>query len=932
MLTHIRFFYLILLFISGNLFSQSLSIKGVLKDSIDHKHLQHSVVAVLTTHDSVLVNFSRADKDGKFIIPQLKEGQYILMATHPLMGDYFDRLELSGSLDMGTIYMTPKSKLLAEVIIKSGSPIKIKGDTTIYTADSFKVSANANVEELLRKLPGIQVDKNGTIKAMGETVQKVLVDGEEFFGDDPGMAVKNLRADAVKEVQVFDKKSDAAEFTGIDDGQTQKTINLKLKEDKKKGYFGKVDVAGGLLKNIDDRFNNNLMYSTFKGKRKLSMFVLNGNTGQDGLNWQDSEKFGGNDDRNMEMSDDGGMMVWWGNGTVDEEPNVNTENGFITNVNVGLQYTNKWKDKVSMNFSPKFNSQIYDNAVRSNTQTQLGDSIITETARQQNHVNRNNFKNNLVYDFKLDSLGNNTLKVTTKANFYHTESREVRWGNTVGNTGTLKNTSSSSNDSKVDKQAYTTNILFKHKFKKARRTLSLSTNWSLLQSKIDGLLLSENQSYFNGLPSYLQAIDQQREGDKYNNQLLSQAVYTEPLGKKFALEMGYQFSITHSNNQQIVYAYQAATDKYDAFVDSLSNKFKQQVAVHRPSFKFNYSHKKVKYSFGSGFGITHFNLADVTLQKQYNRNFTNLFPTANLVYTYKGNHNIRINYSGYNTQPTINQLQPLRNNNNFFNEYIGNPALKPSFTNNINLSHNGYNFLKNRWMYQSVWANFTSNAITNSRTINLDSGKTITQPINTSGNLNLGFWSGFGFKLKKLNIDVDINPNLNYTRFIDIVNGVNTNNKNLSGGISFSVNKRKDKVYEVGISNRLNYNSNNSTAYNNRLTFITNIFSLGATVYVKKVWQLENSIEFFNRQKTPQFASNLSNQLWNATLKRTFKKDVYTAYIQVRDLLNQNTGIDRKFYGNTSAETINDRLRRYWMIGFAWNFKNKSSAKEGAAK
>ncbi len=160
-------------------------------------------------------------------------------------------------------------------------------------------------------MPGIQVDKDGKIKAMGETVEKVLVDGEEFFGDDPGMAVKNLRADAVKEVEVFNKKSEQAEFTGIDDGKTQKTINLKLKEDKKKGYFGKIDVAGGLQKIIDHRYNDNLLFSSFKGKRKLSAFLLNGNTGQDGLSWQDEEKYGGRDDISMNMDEDGGEIPAW---------------------------------------------------------------------------------------------------------------------------------------------------------------------------------------------------------------------------------------------------------------------------------------------------------------------------------------------------------------------------------------------------------------------------------------------------------------------------------------------------------------------------------------------------------------------------------------------------------------------------------------------
>ena len=220
-------------------FSQNNTVTGTVSDITEKKPVKNAVVVLLTVKDSILYRFTRSAADGSFTLKNVKPGNYILMTTHPYFGDLLDNIEVKETgLQLGTVALTSKSKLLQEVIVKSGSPIKIRGDTTVYTADSFKVSANANVEELLKKLPGIQVDKNGEIKAMGEKVEKVLVDGEEFFGDDPGMAVKNLRADAVKEVQVFDKKSEQAEFTGIDDGKTQKTINLKLKEDKKKGYFG----------------------------------------------------------------------------------------------------------------------------------------------------------------------------------------------------------------------------------------------------------------------------------------------------------------------------------------------------------------------------------------------------------------------------------------------------------------------------------------------------------------------------------------------------------------------------------------------------------------------------------------------------------------------------------------------------------------------
>ena len=247
----IAFFTLIL--ISYSSFGQMAKVSGEVKDTNEDKPVQNAVVALLTPKDSILYSFTRTDSAGKYFFKNVLYGNYILMTSHPYYADILNNIEVNNDTKIPLTNLVSKGELLQAVIVKSGSPLRIKGDTTVYTADSFKVSANANVEELLKKLPGIQVDKDGNIKAMGETVQKVLVDGEEFFGDDPGMAVKNIRADAVKEVQVFDKKSDQSEFTGIDDGKTQKTINLKLKENKKTGYFGKVDVSAGPEAHLDNR-------------------------------------------------------------------------------------------------------------------------------------------------------------------------------------------------------------------------------------------------------------------------------------------------------------------------------------------------------------------------------------------------------------------------------------------------------------------------------------------------------------------------------------------------------------------------------------------------------------------------------------------------------------------------------------------------------
>lgn len=922
-----KILYTFPLFVSLLLFSftsHSQSITGTIRDTAANKEIGNAVVALLTSGDSVLYKFTRSGKDGHFEINNPKPGNYILLVTHPYFADLVYDIEVPATgLQLKNLSLTSKTKLLQELIVKSGTSMRIKGDTTIFTADSFKVSANANVEELLKKLPGIQVDKDGKIKAMGETVEKVLVDGEEFFGDDPGMAVKNLRADAVKEVQVYDKKSDQAEFTGIDDGQTKKTINLKLKDDRKKGYFGKIDLSGGLQDKIEDRYNNNILLNAFKGKRKFAGYFLNGNTGQDGLNWQDNDKFGGNEDNFSVSADDDGNLNFNWQGSSDDEPWVDTRNGYFKNNNVGLQYSNKWNDKQSLSVSPKYNFQDYINQKTTFTQTQIADSFFNNNSVEDMHVNKQAFKLSAVYDLKIDS--SNSLKFTGRANISSVESESYRTAVNTGQTGNITNTSLRQLSTSSDKESYSGNILFKHKFKKLRRTLSFTADWNTLNTDGTNFLKSDNKVYTDGLVSFTQKFDQQKDYEKGSNRLLAKAVYTEPLGKKYSLEFNFETSVSNGNNNQRTYSFSPQTGKYDDMVDSLTNLFDQKITVYKPGAKISFNDKKIKYNFGTGIGYTHFDLTDQTIGKTYLRRYTNLFPSASFTYTYKSNHNLRLYYNGNTTQPRIDQLQLLRDNNDFFNQYLGNPLLKPSFSHRINLSNQSYNFLKDFWMYQSLNFNVTTNAITNSRIIDAASGKTISQPVNTDGNYNFNFYGGVSFKNKKTGIRFDFGPSASYNHSVEIINGKNNTSKNLNTGIGINLYKSKDKKYDVSISDQFNYNSNSTQQFNRVIKYNTNELSVNATLYIKKVWSIKTDYNYFLRQKTEQFQDNLSNQLWNARLQRTFKKDEFTAYFSIRDILNQNTNIERNFYSNTLSEVRNDRLRRYWMLGFTWDFKNKSA-------
>ena len=586
------FYFLICLLSLTFLTASAQNITGKIADTAAKKEIINAVIVLLNPKDSVLYKYTRSNINGDFDLKNVKPGKYIVLVSHPYYADYVDEIITTGNnLSLAQIPLISKSQLLQEIIIKSGTPMKIKGDTVSYTADSFKVSANANVEELLKKLPGIQVDKNGQIKAMGEKVEKVLVDGEEFFGDDPGMAVKNLRADAVKEVQVFDKKSDQAEFTGIDDGKTKKTINLKLKEDKKKGYFGKVETAGGLQSSIDNRYNNNLLFNSFKGKRKIAGLLLQGNTGQSGLNWQDEQKFGSNDDVTMSMDDDGGVSMMVSRGS-EEEPYIDTRNGFFENLNAGLQYNNKWNDQQTLNFSPKFNRQQYNNHQSTYSKFQLNDNtVFNDNAAENTFSKKQNVKNSLTYDLKIDSA--NTIKITSKLNFYNSNSQVYRQSENTDIDGIVNNNSVNLTDNTSEKNSFDNTILFKHKFKKDRRTLSINSNFTSLSSTNTGYLQAINNYYTKGLLNRIDSIDQKKNNDNLNAKVSTMAVYTEPLSAKYSMELNYEFSNSKAENELLTRIKANAYEKkYNQLVDSLSNHFDQNVFTNKAGVKVSFKNKE----------------------------------------------------------------------------------------------------------------------------------------------------------------------------------------------------------------------------------------------------------------------------------------------------------------------------------------------------
>ncbi len=388
------------------------------------------------------------------------------------------------------------------------------------------------------------------------------------------------------------------------------------------------------------------------------------------------------------------------------------------------------------------------------------------------------------------------------------------------------------------------------------------------------------------------------------------------------MELSYQLSLNTDYNNQETFE-KGSSNIYDVKIDSLTNRFDQQILVHNPGARFNYAYKKYKFNLGSGFGITKFDLKDLTSNINYNRNFVNLFPSASFVYAYKSQHSFRIKYNGSNRQPSIEQLQPLRNNTDIFNQNVGNPDLKPSFVNNINITHNGYNFIKNRWLFQNININFTQNAITNNRIIDPVSGATVSRPINTNGNISSNAWMGMGSKLKKYEIQYQLNANINYSRFADVINNNLSFAQTTGIGISGSLNKSKTEKYDLSLSNNLNLNFNKNAQSIGTNRFTTNTINASATIYYKKTWSLGTEYEFFAAGKINESLDPVSFHIVDLKLQRTFFKNEITIYTKIKDLFNENTGVDRSYFGNTFTEDRNQRLRRFFMLGVSWDFKNR---------
>ena len=925
---------LLVLHCCNNVSAQGFSIKGMLGDTLNANKLQNGSVVLMRAADSVLVTFTRSKTDGSFVLKPTKPDIYLFMASFPGFADYVDIVTVSKEkpvVEMGTIPMVTKSHLLAEFVLKQqiGS-IKIKGDTTEYLADSFKVRDNATVEELLKKLPGIQVNKNGEVVAQGETVQKILVDGEEFFSDDPAVVTKNLQAKAVDKVQVFDKKSDQSIFTGVDDGTREKTINLQLKDNMKSGYFGKIVAGGG----TDEFFENQVMLNAFKGKRKFSVFGIASNTGKVGLGWKDKDKFGGGDGSEVQMSDDGFMMTTYTDDGSDLQSwsgNYNGQ-GLPTAWTGGLHYSNKWlNDKLHLSSNYRLAQQNLETTNNTLTETSLG---IGDGGKQYSTQKSNTFnsgqrqRGDFILEYKIDSTSE--LKMTGNIGYSNSQSYTQSDNATSRDTFKLNSNARESTNDATAKSANAT-LVWKKKFAKKGRTIFWNVDEKYQESYGTGINISYI-NYYNPLSVSLvdsvKKIDQRKETNSQRLSLTSKLSYTEPLSKKLFLELEYGASVNNSSSDKLTKDKDTSTQEYNTNLNNkYSSKYDFNVLTNTGGANLRYVYKAYNISFGGAMSNTQFYQNDRLLHVDTNnRNYTNFFPKAAFNYRVPGRQqNIRINYSGSTQQPSIEQIQPLQQNTDPLNISIGNPSLKQEFDHNINLGYNSFKVLTGSYTYLGGGMTFVQDDISRAETIS-SGGQRTYQYINVNGNYNGYVYSGYGFELKKLDLRINFNLNANVSKVNNYINGVKNTSENNSFTIGTEINYDKEKKFNLSYSPSVSLNHNTATINATTTDYFSYNQQLDGNVTLPYHFEIGSNVDWVIRQKMTAYDINNTMFLWNAYVsKKMLKNDQLELRVYANDILNQNINFSRYGTGNVVTQQSYNTIRRYCLIQFIWNFSKAAA-------
>ena len=769
------------------------------------------------------------------------------------------------------------------------------------------------VEDLIKNLPGLEVDDDGNISSQGRQITKVLVDGDEFFGDDPTIATRNLQADGVDKVEVYEKED---ETSGGNSEEKIQVLDVKLKEDAKKGYFGKLAGAGGAN---SEYFNNEpngqlfyegeLLANYFNKDLKISVFALGSNTPNTGFSYRDASRFG------LTNEFSGGWRSRFGGGS--------QLSGLPENYKGGFYYSDKIGKKVKLGVNYTYNDSRLTTDQNTTNEFFLPDTTYTSESRNQEFQKQLSHTMNFTVDYDISDQ----TKLELKSNLTVREEEIEEENETSFYSANRDSTNATNveNSSTADGLEANVDARLTHEFKKRNRELEVQ--YQLGYSETDRENFMQSNILFYELPIPDSTFDQKR--DVLNNTTGHRGLieYTEPLSRK--LKINVQYKVDYFYGEQSTLTYDRTGQSYDSLSSIFSNDFSNTRLENRIGASLIYTDRKHTLNAGSRFRNVEIDNLNNFTGELIKQDVNNILPFIEYTYKWSNSQRLRFNYRTSSAQPGLSQLQPVRDNTNPNNLIVGNPDLVPNYTHSVDAFFNKWNALKQSYIWATTFFSYTDDAFSNAITY-LPDGRTISQSINVDGNVNAGFFAGGGLPLFDKKLRLDPNVNVNYSRFNSQINGLDNTTENIATGGEIKLGMRSDTM-EISISAGYQYNvPNSSLSIGANQPYSRQ--SYGAEVFFELPWRffIESDAKYvINTQRAAGF--NESPFIWNAKLnKRFLETGNLVIHIGVNDIFNQNIGINRSIGNNVITDTRNVIIARYFMGGLTLRFNNnKTKVDEG---
>ena len=906
---------------------------GVLIDAKDNSPLIGAVAVLINQADTTKQTGVAVDINGGFEFTATS-GIYKLRTELITYKTLELKITVTNSnINLGNLPVQQAASLLKETIVEAKQVhVEQLGDTTQIHADAYKTNPDATAEDLVNKMPGISTT-TGSVTVNGEQVKQILVDGKPFFGDDPNLAIKNLPADIIDKIQVFDKASDQAQFTGFDDGNAQKTINIITKKGKNNGQFGKAYGGFGVGDDIkDDKYNAGGNMNFFNGSRRISVVELSNNINQQNFSSQDLLGISSG------SSGSGGGGQGGGGGNAANNFLVSQQGGITITHAAGLNYSDEWGKKIKVTGSYFFN---YAN--NSNNSTLSRNYIIAkENGLHYNQTadagsNNTNHRINFRFEYTIDS--SNSLIIVPKFSYQQNKSNSTLSGLNLLSGDTTQSKTSTNNLAKNFGYDFSNTITLRHKFKKPRRTISLSVATDYNPKTSNGSLYSSNIYYQLDDSTFL---NQQNTGTNLGLTISPNLSYTEPIGKKTQLMFSYNPSINKSNIDKRTNSKDSLDANYNQLDTILSNKYSNTYMYQRGGLSYRFRDKKLNFMLGVN---AQYATLNGTEQFPYaltiNKNFESILPQMMLNYRFSKTKNLRITYRTNTSPPGISQLQNVINNSNPLLLSTGNPDLKQDYEHTMNLRYGSVNAAKATNFMVYAMANYIQNYVANSTLIpkhdTLISGKVIlrpgsqlTKPVNLNGYLNARSFITYGLPISKLKLNVNFNTGFTYNLIPDLINDQKNlaNNYNFSEGIVLSSNISQKVDFTLSYTGNYSIvkNSLQKQADNNYFNQVTTL---------KFNWLPYKGI-IFNTNLTHTLFTGLAqsyNQsylLWNVALGYKFlKNQSLDIRASVFDMLKQNNSVSRNVTDTYIEDSRTQVLTRYYMLTVTYTikkFKNGATA------